>query len=246
MNKIAYFATGILALAVLCLTGCAPTSVAVMDETSARLPMPHRVLVYNLAVSPDEVQLDQGISARIEQSIKGTPRTEQEIQVGHAVANALSKELVTELQNMGIPAMRAAGPLPAWGNTLEITGQFISIDEGNRTERVLIGLGVGRTDIKAYVDVLYARSGQRNNVVQFEADARSGYKPGMAETMGVGAAAGNLAGAAAVSGGLTIGSEAFTATVEADAKRTAKKIAKQLAQFFMDQGWLPPGAVGGY
>jgi len=244
MDRLAFFTVVTLGFATFCLVGCAPTSVAVMSETSARLPMPHRVLVYNFAVSPDEIKLDQGISARIEQMAKQTPRTDQERQVGTAVANALSRELVTELQNQGIPAMRAAGPLPAWGNTLEITGQFVSIDEGNRTERVLIGLGMGRTDIRAFVDVLYAGGGTRTNVARFEADAKSGYKPGMAETMGVGAAAGHLGAAAAVSGGLAIGSEAFTATVEADAKRTAKKIAKQMAQFFVDQGWLPPGAAG--
>lgn len=243
MNGTAILRAGILGLIVLAFAACAPTQVSVVSETGARLPLPHRVLVYNFAVSPDEVDLDRGISARIEDFVSKTPRSAEEKSVGQAVANALARHLVEELQSLGIPAMRASGPLPAWGDTLEITGQFISIDEGNRTERVVIGLGAGRTDIKTYVDVYYAQSGGRTNVARFETDARSGYKPGMAETLGAGAAAGHLVGAAAVSGGLAIGSEEFTATVEADAKRTAKKIANQLRDFFVNEGWMPPGAA---
>ena len=34
-----------------------------------------------------------------------------------------------------------------------IKGQLISIDEGNRTERVIVGLGAGRSDVRAQVQV---------------------------------------------------------------------------------------------
>jgi len=144
---------------------------------------------------------------------------------------------------MGVPAERAAGTPPNYGNIIEIEGQFLSIDEGNWAERVVIGLGAGRTDVKTLVQVYDARGGRRVLVNEFEADAKSGYKPGMAESMGAGAAAGNLGAAAAISGGLAVGSEAFAATVEDDAKRMAKKVAKQLGDFFVSQGWIPPGAV---
>jgi hypothetical protein len=115
------------------------------------------------------------------------------------------------------------------GNDLSIGGHFISIDEGNRTERAVIGLGMGRTDVEA--EVMVYQNAQL--VEQFETEAKSSRKPGMAETMGVGAAAGNLAIAAAVSGAAAVGSEAFSANVEADASRTAKKLAKQLEVFFV-------------
>ncbi len=41
-----------------------------------------------------------------------------------------------------------------------------------------------------------------------------------------------------VGGGLAVGSEEFTATVQADAKRTADDIVKKLKEFFMVQGWM--------
>ena len=58
--------------------------------------------------------------------------------------------------------------------------------------------------------------------------------------MGVGAVAGHLATSAVVSTGLAIGSEEFSANVEADADRTAKAIAKQLKYFYIGQGWMQP------
>ena len=73
--------------------------------------------------------------------------------------------------------------------------------------------------------------------------AKSGYKPGMGEMMGLGAIAGHLLASTVVSGTLSGVSEMTSATVESDAKRLAEKIAADLGNFFVDQGWIPPGAV---
>jgi hypothetical protein len=43
---------------------------------------------------------------------------------------------------------------------------------------------------------------------------------------------------AVVSSGLAVGSEAFSANVDADAGRTAKKIATQLKKLFLTEGWI--------
>lgn len=73
------------------LGGCAPTQVNIVSKYGGPVPKPSNVFVYNFAVSPDEVQLDQGISARIQDMIKKTPRTKEEKAVGHAVAEALAR-----------------------------------------------------------------------------------------------------------------------------------------------------------
>jgi len=243
MKKLIFIKTGILGCILAILASCAPTTVSPVSEYGGSLPSPDQVLVYNFAVSPDEIKLDQGLGAKIEALSRGTSRTDEERAVGVAVADALAENLVKELQSMGIPAQRAAGMMPIGGNIVEVTGQFISIDEGNRTERVVIGFGAGRSDVKTYVQIFDGRGGQRMPVYQFESDAKSGYKPGMAETMGVGAAAGHLGASAAVGGALAVGSEAFKANVEADAKRDAKAIAKQIGDFFAQQGWIPQESV---
>jgi len=225
-----------------CLTtlvaGCAPTKVYTMDEFTGTLPRPERILVYDFAVAPDEVQLDKGIGAEIQQAMNGTPRTEEERKIGHVVADALARHLVTVIAELGIPVARASGTPPTTGNILTIQGQFVSIDQGNRTERVIIGLGMGRSDVKANIQAYDMQGGGRILACSFQTDAKSGYKPGAAETMGAGAAAGNLAASAAVTAGSTTASELLSANVEADAERTAKNIAPKLKQYFVMQGWI--------
>lgn len=63
-------------VAALFLVGC--TSVTEVSKYAGeRLPKPERVLVYDLAVTPDEVKLDRGLSARAVEAMKKSSRTEQ-------------------------------------------------------------------------------------------------------------------------------------------------------------------------
>jgi hypothetical protein len=237
----------IMGLAVLvALSGCAPTQVNIVSKYGGPVPKPNNVLVYNFAVSPDEVQLDEGISARIQELVNKTPRTKEEKAVGHAVAEALATHLVKELNVIGVPAMRAYGRPETLGNAIEIEGQFLSVDEGNRTERVVIGFGAGRTVVKTLTQVYDARSASRMLMDEFDTDAKSGYKPGMAEMMAVGVLTHHLLVSTLASGTLAAGSEAFTAGVDADARRTAQEIVKELGQFFVAQGWIPASNLEWY
>jgi hypothetical protein len=190
-------------------------------------------------VSPGEVEMDRGVSARLEAAAAGEPRSLEEVEIGRKAAQALSERLVKEIRGMGLPAQRAHGAPPSWGRTVMIKGAFLSIDEGNRTARVVIGLGAGRSEIQATVEVLEARRDERpKTLAEFVVDAKSGLKPGMAETMGAGAAAGNLAAAAAVSAAGSVASESLGTGVDDDARRAAGKIAEQLRPFFVRQGWI--------
>ena len=221
--------------------GCASTNVTSDSQYMGFLPKPAQVMVYNFAVSPDEVVLESGISADIQDLINKnqTSRTDQERAIGRQVADALANHLVTEIQALGLPASRVSDA-PAAANTLAVKGQFISINEGDQAERVVIGLGLGRTDVRTMTQVYDNRSGTNMLVTQFGINAESGAKPGAAETMGVGAVTGHLLVSAVVSSGVAVGSEAFSANVDADAARTAKKIAAQLKDFFLTQGWIQP------
>lgn len=91
-----------MSLTLLLLAGC--TSVSVDREVGAmeQLPPPDRVLVYNFAVTPHEVQLD-AVGSAITQTFDGTADSQQEQQVGHAVANALAKRLVSDIPSRPCP-----------------------------------------------------------------------------------------------------------------------------------------------
>ena len=221
---------------------CGPTSVQSTGATFGN-PRPQRILVYDFAVTPDEVKLDQGISAELTRYISDgssmSARTADEIKIGHAVANAVSIELVQKLRGYGFVAERALGWPSRTGVTMLIKGQFVSIDEGNRTERVVLGLGTGRTSVQVNVQLYELTAQGMTTIDRLQADAKSGYKPGMGLMLGVGGLAGNLVTAAVVSGVTTAGSEMSWATVEADGKRLANNVAKNLCQYFVAQGWIP-------
>ena len=54
---------------------------------------------------------------------------------------------------MGLTAERGSTVPAGTQNALLIKGQLVSIDEGNRTVRLIIGLGAGRSDVRAHVQV---------------------------------------------------------------------------------------------
>jgi hypothetical protein len=226
--------------------GCAPTTVQQKSMTVTQLPRPDRILVYDFAVSPDEVKLDTGLSADLMQKYqehKGASRTAEEIKVGHKVADAVAEELVKKIRSYGLMAERAFGLPSGKGKVLMVKGQLLSIDEGNRTERVAIGLGAGRTSVQANVQVYELTPQGMQQVDTLRGTAKSGRKPGMGEMMGVGAIAGHVLASTLVSGALSGATEMTSATVEADGKRLADSIAQDLGKFFVDQDWIPPDAV---
>jgi hypothetical protein len=230
--------TPVLAICVALAAGCATTKSTLETESSMLYSKPEHVLVYDFAVSPEEVELDSGLGAKLENAMKKTPRTEQEKEIGRQVANVLAVKLVAEIQSLGLPANRATGAPPEKGSLFAIKGQFVSIDEGNRTERTMIGLGLGRTDVATTIQGYDFQNGKKSLAISFETDAKSGRKPGLAESMGVGAVGGHLAVATAIGVGGDVASEALSANVDADAERTAKKIASQLKDYFAGQGWI--------
>jgi hypothetical protein len=228
------------ALAGLAVLAACTSAQSQMETAGQMLPRPQVVIVERFAASPDEVQLDEGLSTEIEQSMAaehGTSRTQQELEAGRKVADAIADKLVVEIQDMGLPAQRGSTVPAGTQNALLIKGQLVSIDEGNRTERLIIGLGAGRSDVRTHVQVYEVTPTGRRLLDTIEVDAKSGLTPGMAETMGAGGLTGHLLVATLVGGGVHVADEAIGANVVADADRASKGIAKQLSALFAQEGW---------
>jgi hypothetical protein len=75
-------------------------------------------------------------------------------------------------------------------------------------------------------------------VTEGEVQTTSDLKPGIVASLGVGAATGGIGMAAAIGGGLAVGSEAMLVSVEKDAKRAAKAVSERIIQAYKDRGWL--------
>ena len=227
-------ATLLLALAT---TSCTSTDVT-EGYSGGPLPRPDRVLVYDFATTPGEVRLDRGLSAKVVEAAKSEPRDEQERALGIKVADALAEHLVKAIRDQGLPAQRASGAPPTYGNSVLIEGQLVSIDQGNRTARMVIGLGAGRSDVEAHVQVYQHAEGGEQTLQKIDVSAKGGRTPGAAETMGVGAVTGHLVVSGVMTASSQTADETVGGTVTADARRAAKHIAEELKPLFERQGWL--------
>jgi hypothetical protein len=229
------------------LGGCASgvTNPSALDAKPQ--PRPDTLYVYPFALRPDQVELDTaGIVKKLQSGLGGASGAAEQAEAAAEVQGALADAIVQKLQAMGLRAIRANVPPPPGQNVLMVEGAFVKVDEGNRRRRVVIGLGAGKSEVGASVQVLYQPALGAPAVVQrFDAAADSGHMPGVAETAGVGAAAGRLATSAAVGGGLHGLSEKKHASLTALAGKMADSIAKQVAQVGVSQGWLAADRIDG-
>jgi hypothetical protein len=227
-------ALGLLALGAFAI-GCAQTDVDVTRRTVNALPMPDLVVVRNFAVTKQEVELDAGIAPSMIRAVSGEVEGTDAVKVGHAAANALAEELVKELNEKKIAAVRGDRSMRVGSTTAIIVGQFQTLDEGNQTLRTLVGFGLGGSEVRTHVETY------QGGMLISEADtsANSGYKPGAGVTLGIGAAAGSAVTAAAVAAGTTTVSELFMTSVNAGARRTAREIADKIEEAYEKRGWLP-------
>jgi hypothetical protein len=234
-------------IAALALTALLPLAAAAQGDTyrGPPLPRPDRILVYDFATSPEQVQLDKGLGSRLTRALRNSKPDAKQAETAQEVMNAIATTLTAQLQALGIPAVRATGATTvAQGEkVLVVRGQVESIDEGNRTRRRIIGLGAGRSQVEAASQLYYQAPAA--SALQFlertESKADSGRMPGMAAGMGVGAAAGAAAGAATT--GARALNEQTRSPVAAEGERIGKQLARNYALYFAKQGWIPASAV---
>jgi Domain of unknown function (DUF4410) len=164
---------------------------------------------------------------------------EQWLKIEQKVAGVLTKHLVKELGSLGIPVQPASAALPTASPTLSLEGQILSIDEGNRTQRMVIGFGAGASEVRSLVQAYELTPDARRIVEDFYATVKSSRKPGMGSMAGVGAAAGHAATSAAMGTGTSLLAE-HAQTVEGDAATMAKEIRKTLEKYFASKAGLRP------
>ena len=238
-----FYARPLAALAsLLILAACASAEVTQVQKyqgETTQLPRPDRVVIYDFAYSPETAQSPESAGAASDgNQVNGQPQlTEQQVAFGRAVSDLLQGVLVEEILAMGLPAERIENLSSPLGNMLLIHGQFLSVDEGSRAARMLVGFGAGRTKVVTRTQVYYYTAERQDLLKELEAVATSGSKPGFILPLGVGTATGKVARSAVIGGGVAVAGE-LGADVEADTRRTGEELAAALKVYFEQQGWL--------
>jgi hypothetical protein len=245
-----YGAKRVLLRASLCLAivlaGCAGASVTPQVQGGpASASRPTTVYVYDFAVTTQEVTLNQGFFQRTYQSMSDENVEQAQVALADQTAQALSYQLVAELQAMGLYAIRLPRGTPASGNNiLVVDGQFTDIDEGNKLRRMVIGLGVGQSKLDASVQVYQVVDGSRTQILDFNTHANSGAMPGAAIMGAPGAAVGGAAMVASVGVNVAAGGvKNYTSATGIMAKRSADQAANFMSQYFAQQGWISAADV---
>ena len=94
--------------------GCAGARVDVTQQAPSDVPQPDFIIVERFAVSPEDVKLDRGLSAKALRGLQERALNEEERKVGAAVATVMEEETVRLLRAGGYP--RLPGLLRAHGD----------------------------------------------------------------------------------------------------------------------------------
>jgi hypothetical protein len=191
----------VLGLAILLLAGCSTDTVTPRFPATRGLPRPDRVVVYDFVVTSADAGVDRSTRPT-------TSQTEEEIRVGRALANVLSKNLLSELRSRGITAFLATETSPPGETTASIRGQFMRIDP--RAGTSVVGFGFGGSEVRTHIQVFQGTGGRLSLVGEADTVTPSSLKAGTAPG----------------------------AAVEAVADRIAQELAGRVVNYYRQEGWI--------
>lgn len=223
---------------VLFLAGCASAKVTERsDAVSAGqyIAKPGRIIVYDINAVPADIPPTSAITGHYVR--RNVPQTRDQIEAGHKLGAVVSAALVKEILRMGMPAERAGRAPPNIGDIV-ISGVFVSVDEGSRTDRMLIGFGQGAGKLHTLVEGYQVTPTGLRPLGSARIGASSGKTPGVFLPLVVGAATGNVGRSLIIAGGLNVAQELGPRKMSSLGKNTAKEIAKMLRKIFKERGWI--------
>jgi hypothetical protein len=191
------------------------------------LPKPAKILVYDFAVNPDDVQVDKVQSMRPRHLITGDKKPDA---VAASASKKFSAELVKALEKTGIPVEHVATGTAAADNQMAIQGTFTSLKEGTKIERDTVGMGTGSANVQTTVDVHVKKGDDSVLLSHFSTDMKPGANTGSLVPVAAG-----LDPAAVVAKSTVMDRRK---TLNAYASKTADATAKEIIKSMAAQGWI--------
>lgn len=216
------------------LGGCASVPVPQTQRTAPaeQIDRPGRFLVYDFAATRQTLPPDSLILAHA--ASDAPPQGAEEIALGERTGRLVAERIVERLRAQQLEAYLVAyGPTPGMGDVV-VRGEFVAIDPGSRTLRVLIGFGAGRGELSAMVEAFQIGPQGPRTIGFAQSRTTGGRLPGMALPLGV---AGNLAASAAVSGASNTLQERGPENIRAAALRTGDAIADAIVGAYRARDW---------
>jgi hypothetical protein len=236
MIKRASFAALLLITSVV-IVGCASTNVTqqtpIQDTGLAR---PNTIYVYDFIATQQDIPSDAPILSSLSNRLE--PASGEEVNTGRQLGALIAKELVSDINAMGMNAVQASpGSSPQVGDGV-IRGYIVSAESGSMGKRFVIGFGSGASEMDTVVEGFVMTKNGLRKLGSGQVGAAGNKAPGLVVPAAVAVATGNPIGLA-VMGGLKIyGQASGRNTLEGRAKSTADEIAAQLKSRFKERGWI--------
>lgn len=222
---------------VLCiLAGCATTKISDRQQmTSGPIPRPNQIWVYPFAATPADVPPNSALAGDPEYT---APQTSEQISEGRSLGAQIAGQLVQQINGMGMPAAVASAATRPQLNDIVIEGTVLSVQQGNATQRVLIGFTSGESELEVAVEAFQMTRGGLHELGSGNLTSTGNKTPGMAVGLAASLATRNPAGFL-ISGGMkAYGEMSGSNTIQGRAEAVAEKIAEVLKQRFQQQGWI--------
>jgi hypothetical protein len=224
--------------ALLVAAGCASTKVTEHQSKidTEKLPRPGHIYVYPFAATPADIPPWSNAVRQYAQP--SPPPTQEEIEAGRELGALVARELITELQEMGLSASRGYTNTAPRVNDIVAVGYFEAIEEGKAGKRIVLGFGAGKTELRTSVEGYQMTTAGLRQLGSTELDSAGGKTPGVLVPLAVLAGTGNPIGLIVVGGSKVVGEATDKSKVEGAAKKTAQAIADHLRVKFKEQGWI--------
>lgn len=216
------------------LAGCASTKTSGRHQlVMGKIPRPATIWVYNFANTAQELPMGSAFA-----DAETAPQSGDNLEMNRQIGNTIATDLVADINQTGMKAQLATKDSPVAVNDLMIQGYLLTVDEGSKAKRVLIGFGDGASKLAVAVEGYQMTKTGVRKLGYGTVDAGGGKSPGAAVGALTFLATKNPAGLI-ISGGMHVYDErSGKATVEGRAKATAKEIAVVLKKRFQEQGWI--------
>ncbi|MCH7614625.1 MAG: DUF4410 domain-containing protein [Nitrospinae bacterium] len=218
--------------------GCASTKVTKHESKigTEKIARPDRIYVYPFAATPADIPTWSVSAGRYAEST--TPQTPEQIEMGRNLGVLVAKELVTEIQKMGLPALRGASYTVPRINNILIIGYFEAAEEGSTAKRLILGFSSGATELTTAVEGYQMTLEGPRHLGSGQVQSGGGKTPGLIVPLAVLAATANPIGLLVMGGMKVHGEMTGKSKLEGAAKRTAEVIADRLRVRFKEQGWI--------
>lgn len=225
-------------VALMMAVGCASTEVSKRDYKlgKEKIAKPERIYVYPFAATTADIPTWSVSKGRYSES--STPQTPEQLEVGRTLGVLVQKELVTEIQKMGLSALEGGQKTVPRINDIQLIGYFEAAEEGSTLKRLTLGFGSGAAELTTAVEGYQMTSEGPRHLGSAQLQSGGSKMPGLMVPLTIVAVTTNPIGLLVMGSVKAHGELTGRTKLEGAAKRTAEAIAEQLEVRFKEQGWI--------